>query len=380
MKKVIYFSLITSLLLVFSCRTDKPQKLNNIPIFDLKSENFRPASIRTVVLERTDSCLLSDKLKLIQLNSSDIYLGDLSKENKKIFRFSDKGKFKNSIGQWGRGAQEYDEFDDFTVFADTVSILSFNGKYAEIFNYLKTGKFISKVHINKGVTSFTRIGSNYLFFIGNRPDLCSHQLYLTDLRGKTKASFLPYKGKACSRMGGHLNFERIGSTVLYKELFDKCVYKYENEKVYKTYEFDFGKYAIPKSYYEGQNSISFISEFAKMQKNGYGGISGYFETPKYIIFQGFVEWGFGDSYQIEYIIINKKTQKIKRYSYTSDKKFLGNLVGVNQNNELIFKVNAADILENKNKYEKLPITDREKLQNLKASDNPVLFYCTLKEN
>lgn len=374
-KEKVSIVLIINVLLLLSCNVDKKQAFTTISIFDLKKADFQLNSIRVVALETTDSCLLGEKNRLIQVDDSDIFIGDLSKMNKKIFRFGSDGQFKNSIGQRGKGTKEYIDLTDFTIADNVVSVLSFNGERAEIFNYQDNGKFVSRMPINIGATSFMRIGSSYLFLIGNRPDLCSYRLYLTDLKGKTLASFLPYKGIAYQKLG---SFTKVGSSVLLRQNLDRYVYKYEGEKIRKTYAFNFGKYAIPKSYYESLNSVTYITEFAKLQENGYAEITQYFETPKYIVFEATVNWGFETPYQIEYLVIDKNSQQIKRYSCRSDNRILGTLVGVNKKDELIFKVDAIAILDNKNKFDKLPILNRQNLQGLKVSDNPVLFYCTLK--
>ncbi len=361
------------MLAIFSCSNEKKEKeCKVISVFDLKAEKFQPKSVRVLCLETSDSCLLGEQVKILQNNNADIYVGDLG-TSKTIFRFNNKGKFINKIGCKGQGPKEYPMFHDFIVYNDTISIISKKGTKSNIYSYTNKGKFVSNLEVGVGSYTMARLEDKYLLNTSYNPSSYSHRLYTFNLKGEKCSAFLSYPEKMFNMSIYDSNFSNTGTAILYRQLFDKYVYEYRNNQLKKKYEFDFGKYAVPKSFFEG----GLMQGYKALQKNGFGDVHACFESSKYAVFCLVVHPEEKSPSIFEYLVLNKTTNQLKRYSFAKADNYLGTLVGLNHNNELVFKVNAADVLDNIEKFKKFPIANAEKLQHLKAEDNLVLFYYQL---
>lgn len=222
MKRTALFFMFIGLFSFCSCNSHKKQELNNnvISVFDIKSEDFKPKSIRVIPLQTTESSLLGDRLKLIQTNDSDIYVGDFT-SRKKVFLFNKDGKFKRTIGHIGQGPKEYISFSDFTVYNDTISVLSDKGLFSNIYSYSSNGEFISNIKLDIGAPSFSRVGSAYLLSTSYNPKMFSHRLYVINLEGKKTASFLPYSNKKFSMVITEYSLGNTNSQILYRQAFDR---------------------------------------------------------------------------------------------------------------------------------------------------------------
>ncbi|PID95064.1 MAG: hypothetical protein CSA94_02130, partial [Bacteroidetes bacterium] len=322
---------------IFSCSNKKkPEKeCKVISVFDLKAEKFQPKSGRVLCLETSDSCLLGEQVKILQNNNADIFVGDFS-ANKTVFRFNNKGKFINKIGHKGQGPKEYPLFHDFIVYNDTISIISKKGTKSNIYSYTNSGKFVANLEVEVGSYTLGRLGDKYLLNTSYNPSSYSHRLYTFNLKGEKCAAFLPYPEKIFDMSIYDPNFSNIGTAILYRQLFDRYIYEYRNNQLKKKYEFDFGKYAIPMSFFEE----GLMQGYKALQKNGFGDVHACFESSKYAVFYLVVRPGGKSPVQFEYIVLNKTSNQLKRYSFAKADNYLGTLVGLNHNNELVFKVNA----------------------------------------
>ncbi len=374
MKKISIYLIFISLLCMCSCNNKQEQVSSGhiISVFDIEEEDFNPQSVRVVPLQTSDSSLLGDRVKLIQLNDKTIYIGDF-RARKKVLLFDKDGKFKHTVGQIGQGPKEYFNFSDFTVYNDTISVLSNGGDFSNICSYKKSGEFISSIKLDIGSVSFSRIGSVYLVNTSYSSKMYSHRLYAINLEGKKIASFLPYPNKKFSMFISERGLVNNNSQILYRQSFDRFAYAYKNGGLQQKYEFDFGKYAIPLSFYED----SFLTGFKVLDKNGFGTLRYYFESSKYTVFEVDFQKHVG-ALLIDYIVLNKETKQMERYAFTEKDNFLGQLVGISGSNELIFLTYPHQILDNMDKFKKYPISNKEVLQKIKIDDNPVLFYYTLK--
>ncbi len=376
MKKFAIYTILLFNFFFFSCNSKKEKANNIISIFNLKSKKFQPKSVKMVPLQTTNSCLMSNNLKFIHTKDSNIYVGDFTPVNSKVFRFNYKGDFKNTIGSKGQGTKEYSTLTDFTISNDTIFILTNKGMISNIYCYLNNDKYIANMKVNISATSFEKNGSEYIFNTSYSPKSYTHRIYITNHKGKKTASFLPYTNKNFNMPITEYNFSNYNSSVLYRQSFDKFTYEYINNKLEKKYEIDFGKYTIPEEFYKG----AFMKGLIELQKKGFGNIRCYFESSRYAVFEINIQKGMKDPILIEYIVLNKSTRKINRYSYTDQNNFFGKLVGLSINNELIFMTFPYQIIDNMDKFEKYPIINKDKLQHITLSDNPILFYYTLKNS
>jgi len=105
------------------------------------------SEIRYITLETNPDCLIG--YMNIPVFGKDIIIRSSSGSvngAQGIYRFSDKGKFLNTIGAIGRGPGEYQDNCDVRIIGDTVFVLSAFSK--SIVCYSLTGVFLKNYHLN----------------------------------------------------------------------------------------------------------------------------------------------------------------------------------------------------------------------------------------
>lgn len=94
--------------------------------------------IEVVPLETTDSALLVF-IDRARVDKNEIFLND--RRTMKVYRFDDKGRFKNTIGRIGQGPGEYAQAYDFDVdpYSGNVFIIT---PYGDVNEYDRNGNYL----------------------------------------------------------------------------------------------------------------------------------------------------------------------------------------------------------------------------------------------
>lgn len=370
--------ILINIIFLFSCNYDIKKNMKNtsseiISVFSDEYEELVFDSIRAIPLQTTEGNLLGNNIKVVQQCCDDIYIGDME-AHKRVFRFNKEGNFINAIGVHGRGPEEYLGFCDFTIDRDTVELLAGYGSKSRVVKYLKNGDFISYTPINIVAMSFEKKDSIYIFSTSYQRDRYSNRLHVTNSQGDLKESILPDKS-VWNIPITETKFSKYENSILFKEAFDNCVYAFKGGELNIQFQFDFGDYSIrPDSYTKPLMDI-----IGKLNKEGFGSISNFYESINYFAFEIVLQRDNEPTLK-KNVIYNKKTKIIKEHIYSiGDDSCLNRLIGLTNSDELIYLEYPNDIIEKKELFGQLPIINIASISEIKPYDNPVLFYCRIKE-
>jgi hypothetical protein len=160
MRPYITFFLLTISLVFFSCKKDKKKvdvpdnNLSYIYWDSLTAKNLIMENIdrcKFVKLQTTDDCLIKE-IKKIDMDDGKLFIRD---DNRKIFVFTDKGEFLNTVSQIGPGPQELFCVRDFCLDKKNKQVLVFDCFKSAIFRYSYSGKFIDIIKVDKNVFNNT---------------------------------------------------------------------------------------------------------------------------------------------------------------------------------------------------------------------------------
>lgn len=143
MKKILRTLLKICLLIVFclSCKTTStPDRINlNIQKQEFRTLNFNDLFLleKVIILEETPQSLLSEIMHIKEFNN-ELYISD--NQHGIIYRFSDSGKFINTIGKKGRGPGELQGMINFLITDSGVVALD----TYKLISYSHDGRFIKE--------------------------------------------------------------------------------------------------------------------------------------------------------------------------------------------------------------------------------------------
>lgn len=378
--------MILMFLLFLSCnKHEKDESFNTITIdpdiyqhyIDLSP--ILEDSMEIIKLETSTDCLISDITKL-EFKDDKIFI--LDRDGKKMFVFSNKGKYLYNIGELGNGPGEYVDIWDFTFVNGLLYM--YDGSTDKYNIYEKNGKFVSylsNIPLHHAVLSF----GNILYFIGNYlgSDLGDYNLYRYDINTKNITTYLPYNKKIReeSMMWGlKSQVARSKNKSLFTYPRDNILYEADSNGFYPKYKIVFTKYNIPDEM-KDQDGFSL---FRYAQKNNLiTGLEYFQNSTNYLI--GY----FFHANQLKYFVFNKITDELKIAGmFTVNNMgglFISNFI-INENNDFIAIIDAdsfseiweesyhhASFLRNE---DKLRI---EKLYNsIHLEDNPIIIKFKLK--
>lgn len=326
-------------------------------------------SVRFVPLSSGNDHLVGSTL-LTRLYDDEIFI--LDRENSKnILRFDGSGEFINAIGNAGRGAEEFVVARDFVNNGDTVSVLTSEGK---VVSYLKDGTFVKSITINLSAISFERILSGYIFHTGTNPEY-SYRFYTTDYNGRVQDSLLRNETKWEFPVIEE-NFSIHHSDVFIHEAFFNSLYAYRSGKLEQTYILDMSQYNVPPGFY----SKSMMEAFPMMQKQGFGSIFNYFENSRFSVFYVSLQKE-GNDPEIFQFVYDKKRKELFRHSFIgneTENEVFQHLIGLNDQNELIFLVFPIEVIDNIDVIEDYETGKKSVIEKVDEMDNPIIAFCKLK--
>lgn len=364
---------ILMLFVLFSCVNKTNNNLNST-IIDVEKKPdgaIEYESVTMTPIETIDDGLLGQDLK-IRFTDSNIYIADAA--HGCIFKYDKEGQFINRIGSKGKGPQEYLSLTDFRVKNDTVEIMSCVGDKTRVLRYYSNGEFISQSNYDVIAIAFERLGVNYIFSTSYNRKYHKNRVLELGRSGevlhkylRNKTSLLPFDEE---------KFSKSDSFLFYKESFDNNIYSIESDNAVIRYTVDFGKYSIPKNFYRG----NFYTNFEKLNKQGFFTIRSFFENKRYAIFDLVFQSANqgGESHQLLY---DKMTERVYKQIFNAEEtSCFDNVIGLTETDELVYLQNAYEVTTNRDALAKLNITNKTKLNEIEANDNPVILKCKIKNN
>lgn len=224
--------------------------------------------IELIPLSTDDTHLLGTQTDLIPTGDGFIVL-DLP--NSKIYHYNHSGTFINAIGRKGRGPGEYNSLLNVELAGDSLYVFSAPQKM-QCFSL--DGKLLSE----KKIPSLGR--QSYIF----RSDTLNYHDFSPTKKDRlvvnwrsggkkylhTNVSVLPFNTSAS-------RFSSNGDTVFLIDSYNPVIYQYANQQLSEHIRFDFGKYAIPNTFFSAGDPYKAA---AVLLESDFAVINRYMETPE----------------------------------------------------------------------------------------------------
>ncbi len=201
------------------------------------------------------------------VTENEYYIIDVNSTNK-VHRFDKNGKFLNSIGNFGRGPQEYLDMTDVMIDSDgNVCIWS---QFAEaLFTYSPDGTLLDKTTLPYATERyFSHKGFDYFYigtagwhYEGTAANPKEYKLYVTEHGSK---DIVAQHLRANSHSAPNLqSFTLIDGQLYMCPNEGNEVYTVNGSNKEQKYFFDFGQYNMPEEFYE---ALSMQEILAKMKE------------------------------------------------------------------------------------------------------------------
>lgn len=204
-------------------------------------------SIRLLPLDSDSSHLLGART-MLTLAGDDYILSDA--ENVNVYLYHQDGSYGATIGIHGNGPQEYLSVSAVQSKGDTVAVFSWPSK---LFLFDKTGMYISQEEFEDLGIQSHMAGEEVLTYYGFGSGR-NGRLGKFD-RTRKLQSFLPSKEQVLHISPMYPIFHEFGGKVFLTDGYSEIVKVYEDGVVSDWISFDFGKYAIPESFYTQDDAM-----------------------------------------------------------------------------------------------------------------------------
>lgn len=266
---------------------------------------------------------MGDNLQL-QIHNGEFYIADMGNAAR-IFRFDKYGNFLNTIGQRGRGPQEYLGLSDFS-FDNNDHVSIFSDLNQAVYNYSQDGQFANTSNLETRFLRAVKAGEDkYWLYWGFASVNGEWRLAHVDRNGKISRKELP------------------------------------------------GKYNVPQEYFEKKSPMEageflFSKDFTIIRK--------FMENENYALLEAQIQkMTDGPETLLIYGLKNKKTDNWHWFDIKKqDDVMAGSPQCLTAGNKLLCLVKPAAIKKHKDNP---IITNPEIISGLNDSMNPVVMVCTL---
>lgn len=231
------------LMLLFACTSRHENEIQTLSV-DLHSSavSFEDlfSKIEIIPLETSDSCLLVDVEKIVQVDSL-LYIFDSRRPA--LYVFDEKGAFVKQISQWGSGPGDHLLISDFMVDKkqQTIGLLSPNGHLGM---YDLGGEFIKQdvLPAKPNYFAVASLGSDkWVFWSCVREDEDGITVVGKDSLN-TVSGF--WRNDRILDMGNLNPFYEYNENVYFATAYQNIVYRLTEKGVHPVYCWDFGKEGI----------------------------------------------------------------------------------------------------------------------------------------
>lgn len=330
-------------------------------------------SISVIPLESKDSVMWGSGPIVLHRDTS-FYIVDRFTTGQ-IIRFSENGKFLNSIAKIGRAPGEYLNLKNVYIDPDSDNILVHAQPDFSLYCYSKTGAFKWKKYSELTVLSFAMNGDHLWLSMGYNNPRGPERLLLTDTSFHIKKAFLPFETKIYAIFGA-TPFTYYESDIYFREELDPQVYCIEGDSLRPIINFDFGAYNVPKSFFKTDEPTQ---SFIDLDKKGFSYIKNFWNSKDHLLIEATKQKDMDCSFI--YGIKNKKKNQWSwiEYNPLSPNLFVNKIKGFTLNNQLLLLVSGNDLLAIKEE-EKSLIKNIDKI-NFNSNDlenEMFIFLCNIK--
>ena len=336
--------------------------------------------IEPIPLETGRECQIGTIDKLV-VKGGVIFILDYTQ--KTLFLFDINGKFISKINAVGRGPGEYHKIGDFYIDSKNRMIEILDGW--KIMKYDFSGKYIDGIRFERPVSNFykTKNGNYWLWtgsqYVGDN----TNTLVFANSQGKIIESYYPWdkKGRLFSNQ---VMFTEYENNILFRPFSQDYTIRYlgENGEIIRFYQIDFGKFAMPAPFKEGDQSLNGQLSGEELGIHEYArNINDIFETENYVIFNLLI----GDNMRNNFIYSKKLSKSVFSEKCSHDAvlpHMLWSIIAVDEEYMYGSIPSYTWFKFVQPRLEKSPI-DNEKLMNLskqiKADDNDIIFKLKIND-
>jgi hypothetical protein len=345
------------------------------------------SDITAIPLETNENCLITQVDKVLFYGEKML----LQDHAQRLFVYDLRGKFLYEIAKQGRGPGEFSELRDFDIDKDgNIYIL----QYEKILKYNINGKFLQsfpfsfsptgEIYCNPLDFALKSDGNFYIwggsFGINGNPEGKLFAMYEMTKEGKIINKYFPLKHILNGEWPNR--FSRFGNLIIMNPFFgSNTIYSFDSISANERYYIDFGKKTLDLPVPEDFTSIRDFR--IKVDQAYFNSIAKFTETNDWIYFM------FAYKMHLYNVYFSKKLNRSflsTQYPYISGR-ITPWLISGSYNDNFIALIDSKYIIEQIDKcnsmdFNSLPSSEKNnmgRLKQLKITDNPVLFICSLKK-
>lgn len=376
--------------LIYRNSTELMQSVANPHIIDINHAEWpKYISLRdivdsiNVVRLETPAGYEIGKIDKVTLVNDTIFILDRRKSHK-LFMFSNTGDFIRCVGSIGQGPGEYAEPTDFDVCGDTIYILD---QYkSKIHKFDRQANYISTRSLPFIATGISVPTHNVLFFNNvdadnhHLNDLINYSIYRTNHLLEIEGYGFKHEHGKYSNLWIPSNFYRNEDLTYYHPTYSPDIFTIKHDGCINwEYHIDFGKHAIPEQYMlrTHQDDLQEAED-----GNEYYIFAGHFyDTHNWTYFY------FAKQHQVYHVFANKSGIVLVSPNIVDDLEYnlpIGDICGVD-GNTLISALDPSQIVpgfreaSEEVRHSRLTSKGYELCTMLEEEDNPILFFCTMKQ-
>jgi len=377
MKNLIYLSII---FLLFACNSIN-QNNNVITIQDFtKPDIFFSDFVDNIeIIKLEDSVLIADSPTLVAYDSSyyiynrqDSPFSAKTKANV-LLKFSKSGKFQYSIGDNGRGPNEYLFVTNFQICNDTFYIYS--SPNLTVNKFLKSGEFISKQSIKIKDYSFLQAHKfNNIFLSYRWGEKLSYWVNMIDEKGNILKTYLPRNPTTDPFFATENFFIPYKNEILIREFYSDTIYSINSKSEIGAHLImDFKIKPDPKEIY--LNAGSSNENLKRLANSHFYEIRRYYENDKYIFIELYYNIDFSN-HDYYYVLKDKKSGKCYWFNFKDDKFLKANLRYMDDS--FIYFMAIPIHLDTVSTAFRTKLINKEALNNLDPYGNNLIIKMKLK--
>ena len=325
------------------------------------------SEIQYIPLETKSECLIG----YMDIVFFDNEILIRSHGNNSIYRFTDKGKFINKIGNLGRGPAEYQDYSDVRLINDTVFVIS--AFTASVLCYKLDGNFLKRYDLGAGIypVNITHLNDKS-FMIALMNQSSPGYIIKTDRNFNVEKRLsiqIPFESNALP-----FGFQQSANKIYYYDNFLDTIYDVSRGTLVPSIIIDYGKFKI------GKERRSVDPKRSEILNKPY--ISVLYTSNNYLEFE--ILYPYKNS---SYTVLYRNSDGVQTSWLTLvndiDNGILGNYYRL-FGDKIVYRLMPVEVLKH---FEKMTAKEKsdpknagfvQMASNLDVNSNPVLMICKIK--
>lgn len=394
--------------------------VNTYPI-GLYSDVF--SEVHYVALESTEGSVIGEIEKMAVTNNNDFLVFDY--KNKSVLLFDSIGRFKNRIGVIGHAKNEYIEPLDMVYDEYNNKVIVYDNAKKSLIYYTLDGKYNKSILLKEHIENFEVLDESHLVLYNGYKGMMdrdvNYNYEIIDTKGHVMKRFAPYDKIMRSIAMTPYPFHKYDKKLYCHIEKTPIVNKITLDRMEPIFMIDFGNYQLPNRYFiNGPETYNEKVLSLEMNKAATGK---FFQTGGYIIMtfasRGNTSMAYGkimitpraklsqpifygalfnDLYgkqsssnllyasngKAYYTINSASINSLRGFPSDTDVskiiagKYRRNTKDVTEEEQSIYKT-IADVLENQSNPVVINNKEKDLIDSLSKSKNPIIQICTLKK-